>query len=230
MNLTTPPVSTGFPATAAPLQAGWRASVPAAAGFVAGLSRARTAAELAPAAAETAAASHRPRERSPLDIESLPTRNGAVDMAALPQRLAGELKRFAADSNSQLRELGVAIPPAVKLMAGMNGAVLVDGEHPDKARLEQLFADNEDLRERFMQISNASSDIRAYQLSLQTQRGYARLMQQGALDQVSWLVERTGNDIRQLTSRVTLDGQGGSVSVSGGGATLDPTGVDLRLA
>ncbi|MCW3481019.1 hypothetical protein OL229_15835 [Neisseriaceae bacterium JH1-16] len=229
MSLFAPTVSTSSPSTATALQTGWRASVPAAAGFVAGLSRAKTAAELAPTAAE-AAATPRRQARSPLDIESLPTRNGAIDMTALPQRLASELKRFAADSNSQLRELGVAIPPAVKLMAGMNGAVLVDGDHPDKARIEQLFADNEQLRNRFIQISNVSNDIRAYQLSQQSQRDYTRLMQKGALDQVSWLVERTSGDIRQLASRVTLDGQGGSVSVSGGGTTLDPTGVDLRLA
>lgn len=69
----------------------------------------------------------------------------------LPQETAD----FAADLSKSFRSAGVTVPPDPVLTMGYAGKVAVANDHPDKARIEQMFEDEPEMRNRFAELSAA---------------------------------------------------------------------------
>ena len=68
---------------------------------------------------------------------------------------------FSAQVGRIFREESIADQPPATLMAGGNGQVRVVGDHPDRERIEELFAQDSWLRSRFVSLSALGSQIRA---------------------------------------------------------------------
>lgn len=70
---------------------------------------------------------------------------------------------FAADVGKMFRAAGISVPPEVMLTSDYAGQVVVANNHPDKARIEAMFKDNPEMRDRYAEISAASSLQRAFE-------------------------------------------------------------------
>lgn len=60
---------------------------------------------------------------------------------------------FAADVGKLFRQNGISVPPEAVFGNDLAGRITVMNEHPDKARIESLFADDFELRNRYMQLA-----------------------------------------------------------------------------
>ncbi|HTJ97207.1 MAG TPA: hypothetical protein VL381_07040 [Rhodocyclaceae bacterium] len=72
-----------------------------------------------------------------------------------------ETASFADSVGRMFRDAGISIPPEPILGSDAAGAVRVSNEHPDKEKIERLFADNPNLQQSFARISSWSSLQRA---------------------------------------------------------------------
>lgn len=75
--------------------------------------------------------------------------------------LKGGLERSTAklqdDVNALFLENGISLSPPVELTTDGEGSVRVKGDHPEKAKIEQLFADNPELSNDFRGVSGLSA-------------------------------------------------------------------------
>ncbi|ENO85356.1 hypothetical protein [Thauera linaloolentis] len=69
----------------------------------------------------------------------------------LPQATAD----FAADLTRRFRDAGIRVPPDPVLGSDLAGQVRVANSHPDQARIEAMFENDFDLRNRFAELSGA---------------------------------------------------------------------------
>lgn len=89
-----------------------------------------------------------PRELPPLRL---------IQGKDLPQARAD----FAGDLGKLLRSAGISVPPDPVLTMDYVGKVVVANNHSDKARIEQVFEDEPEMRNRFAELSAAHSLQRA---------------------------------------------------------------------
>lgn len=68
---------------------------------------------------------------------------------------------FAAEVGKLFRQHGISVPPEVVLGNDAQGRITVMNDHPDKARIETLFADDFDLHNHYMQLASAHQLQRA---------------------------------------------------------------------
>lgn len=68
---------------------------------------------------------------------------------------------FAADMGKLFRQHGISVPPEAVLGNDAMGRITVMNDHPDKARIESLFANDFDLHNRYMQLASAHQLQRA---------------------------------------------------------------------
>jgi hypothetical protein len=68
---------------------------------------------------------------------------------------------------------GIDTSQEAVLQSDMNGKVIVAGNHPDKARIEELFANDPGLTNRFHEVDALASVIRAGREASQFQKEYA---------------------------------------------------------
>lgn len=92
-----------------------------------------------------------------------------------PEALAKETASLAGDVGKKFRGLGVQTPPDPVLGTDYSGQVRVSNNHPDKEKIERLFTDNPELRDRFAKISANASVLRAAEHYGQFAQDYARL-------------------------------------------------------
>mgnify|MGYP000863006740 CR=1 FL=1 len=78
------------------------------------------------------------------------------------------------DLDSLFERTGIDNTDEICLTVGYDGSVLVNGEHPDKAAIEKLFADDPGLSNRFREVSGLAEIIRAGQEGVEFQKAYAQ--------------------------------------------------------
>ena len=71
----------------------------------------------------------------------------------LAQMLHMKLDKFHGEFLDQLKTAGINADMPVDLKKGADGELLVAGDHPDKARINQILAGNDDLTKKFDEIS-----------------------------------------------------------------------------
>jgi hypothetical protein len=76
-----------------------------------------------------------------------------------------KLAAFQDKLGNLFRDEHIATEPAPKLQINKEGKVEVVGEHPDKARIEALFAERPDLRQQFASLSSDAVILQAYDSS-----------------------------------------------------------------
>lgn len=87
-------------------------------------------------------------EMDMIGIESLKQR---AEM--LSQMLQMKLDKFQGDFLDQVKAAGIDASQPIDLKKGADGNLLVAGEHPDKAKINELLAGNDELTKKFEEIS-----------------------------------------------------------------------------
>lgn len=144
------------------------------------------------ARSETSAPPHTPATLPPLRL---------LQGAELPQATA----EFAADLSKLFRSAGISVPPDPVLSMDRSGKVVVANAHPDKARIEQLFDDEPEMRNRFAELSSAHQLQRSVENYDDFVAAYERLQgnpaAQGAL-----VRERIAHNSAQFFMNIGADG------------------------
>ncbi|MCE5269976.1 hypothetical protein LLH00_01675 [bacterium] len=91
-----------------------------------------------------------------------------------PEALKEKSTALKEDLDELFQRAGIDTSTEISLTTGYDGSVLVSGEHPDKAKIEKLFADNPELANRFREVSGMASMIRACQEGIAFQKAYAQ--------------------------------------------------------
>lgn len=152
------------------------------------------------AATQAAAASNMPQELPPLEC---PT----------PASVAAAKEKFAANAAEKFRQAGIQVPPEPVLTPDRMGYVSVANDHPDKARIEQLFHEDTELRDQFAEVASGEELLHAVQGYEEYAARYAAL--QGNPSAQAALVEARIAYNNQ-SFYITLKGDGGTETFFGG--------------
>ncbi|HEU6438492.1 MAG TPA: hypothetical protein VE028_13665 [Nitratidesulfovibrio sp.] len=98
-----------------------------------------------------------PKLRSTL--EDISERGGNV-LETLEQNVADLQEGFLDTLSDQLASAGVSLDEKLTLSMGDEGTLTVQGDHPDKARIEQALADAPELSSAFGEVASQSEIIR----------------------------------------------------------------------
>lgn len=79
-------------------------------------------------------------------------KNGRITVADMERQLREEAADFKKEMNHRLRALGIDVSRPFELDFGADGLVVVVGGHPDKERIEKMFAEDFDLRNTMAKI------------------------------------------------------------------------------
>ena len=112
------------------------------------------------------------------------------------QNLAGLRDRL----RQQFAEHGIDTSSEIRLQTASDGSVFVAGDHPQKAEIEQLFVDQPQLRDRFVQVDAQASFMRAVEESMAFQRAY-RDNPEAAVQQFAHLFDGSPNPVFSLLIR-----------------------------
>ncbi len=106
-------------------------------------------------------------------FEGIETSDGISldELGGLLRKKSAALKE---DLDSLFERAGIDGADEICLTVGYDGSVLVKGEHPDKANIEKLFADDPELSNRFREVSGLAEIIRAGQEGVEFQKAYAQ--------------------------------------------------------
>lgn len=102
----------------------------------------------------------------------------SVPPLELPTResFAAATATFTASTREAFREAGIRVPPEAVLTPDSEGYVSVANNHPDKAKIEQLFHTNKNLRDQFAKVSSGASLLRSAQTYGDYANSYAKLV------------------------------------------------------
>lgn len=152
------------------------------------------------AATQTAAANDLPRELPPLEF---PTR----------ESVAAAKEEFAAGAAEKFRQAGIRVPPEPVLTPDGMGYVSVANDHPDKARIEQLFHEDAQLRDQFAKVASGENLLHAAQGYEEYAARYAAL-QGNPTAQAALVDARIAYNSQNFY--ITLKGDGGTETFFGG--------------
>jgi len=85
----------------------------------------------------------------------------SVSLADLEAGLERKQERLESDIATKFLENGISLSPEVELTTDGAGRVRVQGDHPQKQRIEALFEDNPELANDFRAVSGLSSLVEA---------------------------------------------------------------------
>lgn len=132
------------------------------------------------------------------ELSTKPLGELKFDLGNLEQKIGGLQARLV----KLFAEHGIDDAAGVSLRTGSDGRVNVVGDHPQKTEIEQLFADDPQLRNSFVEVQAQSEFKRAAEEAIAFQEAYRKNPQQ-ALEEFKYLFqERT--DVFTLQVR---DGQ-----------------------
>jgi len=100
--------------------------------------------------------------------------NGNVTMESLRKAVEEETEALRSDVARMLARAGVRDEPPVELAMDYEGKVRVKGDHPDKDKVEALFEENPDMRDRFAALSAGSGMLEAMEEHMEFARAYAQ--------------------------------------------------------
>jgi Mg2+ and Co2+ transporter CorA len=83
-------------------------------------------------------------------------------------------KEYKAELKRELKAQGVDMDTEFKLSTGSDGSVYVVGDHPDKAKIEQYFKDNPEMRDRFVEIEVHTKLKKAIELHMEFVKEYEK--------------------------------------------------------
>lgn len=111
---------------------------------------------------------------------------GAISLEDLTDGLARKRQALEDGINTMFLENDIATDPPVNLTTDGAGRVRVQGEHPQKAEIEELFKDNPELSDAFRNVSGLSSLVAACKeytefAAMYAQDPYAAVAQYGHL-------------------------------------------------
>lgn len=110
------------------------------------------------------------------------------------QKLAGLESRL----QVEFAKAGIETSPPFQLQTDTEGKVRVAGDHPQKSQIEQLFADNQDLRDDFAEVNAKADFLRAADEAMAFQRAYAE-DPEGAVKRFSYLFDNDRKPTFQLS-------------------------------
>lgn len=141
-----------------------------------------------------------PKLRSTL--EDISERGGNV-LETLEQNVADLQEGFLDTLSDRLASAGVSLDEKLTLSMGDEGALTVQGDHPDKARIEQALADAPELSSAFGEVASQSEiirDIRNLRRVVTARVGAA------AYDAVDAATSENGSGSTTTAYRVSLKG------------------------
>jgi hypothetical protein len=102
------------------------------------------------------------------------------------ESLQKKMVDFSSIIGKKFQEAGINVTPEPVLISDSEGHIRVAGSHPDKSKIEQLFADNPELQQQFVKISSDSTLLRGAEHYSSFVKDYERL--QGNTSALSALV------------------------------------------
>jgi len=151
-------------------------------------------------AAQTTAANNLPQELPPLEFPS------AASVAAAKEK-------FAASAAEKFRQAGIQVPPEPVLTPDRMGYVSVANDHPDKAKIEQLFHEDTQLRDQFAEVASGEALLHAAQGYEEYAARYGALQGNPAA-QAALVDARIAYNNQSFY--ITLKGDGGTETFFGG--------------
>ena len=112
-----------------------------------------------------------------------------VRLGELESGLEGLRQGFESDVGAMFLENGIPSKPPVELTSDSSGAVLVNGSHPYKERIEKLFAEDPQLSNEFRKISSLTSITEAIKEYSEFARRYEE-DPNAAIEEYAYLFEK----------------------------------------
>ena len=92
----------------------------------------------------------------------------------IQKELDEDLVSFKASINKMFEQLGIDSSISVELQVDQQGYVQVTNNHPDKDKINQMFKDNEDLRNTYVKIQSFTDVLESGHKSAEFQEAYAK--------------------------------------------------------
>ena len=86
--------------------------------------------------------------------------NGEIDREKAQSNLNEQLPQFARRLHDRLKSAGISISHPFTLRNDGFGSLVVDGDHPDRAAIEEIFSRDRELAEEFQAIAAAATEWR----------------------------------------------------------------------
>jgi hypothetical protein len=86
------------------------------------------------------------------------TATNAAQLEAIRSQPLKELEAYVERLRERLLVAGIDLSTEIPLKVGLGGDIQVDGAHPDRAAIEDLFANDSQLSATFRMLSNALTD------------------------------------------------------------------------
>ncbi|HEY9899861.1 MAG TPA: hypothetical protein V6D00_11815 [Pantanalinema sp.] len=100
--------------------------------------------------------------------------NGVITGDAIRRELREEQAVFQRQFAAALSKAGVDTAHPIDLQIDSQGMIVVAGTHPDKAKIEALFANDQAMAERFKKIGSFSRLLKAGEEAVEFQAAYRR--------------------------------------------------------
>lgn len=123
----------------------------------------------------------------------------------IQKELDEDLVSFKATINKMFKQLGINNSTPVELQVDQQGYVRVTNNHPDQEKIEQMFKDNEDLRNTYVKIQSFTEVLESGYEAIAFQNAYAK-NPQAAVAQYSYLFNEDKHSPRFYTSLTNSNG------------------------
>ncbi|MEN6349673.1 MAG: hypothetical protein ABFD08_09810 [Syntrophomonas sp.] len=123
----------------------------------------------------------------------------------IQKELDEDLVSFKATINKMFKQLGIDTSTPVELQVDQQGYVRVTNNHPDKEKIEQMFKDNENLRNTYVKIQSFTEVLESGCEAIAFQKAYAK-NSQAAVAQYSYLFNEDKHSPRFYTSLTNSNG------------------------
>ncbi|HEX3012380.1 MAG TPA: hypothetical protein VHQ70_10200 [Syntrophomonadaceae bacterium] len=123
----------------------------------------------------------------------------------IQKELDEDLANFKATINKIFKQLGIDSSIPVELQVDQQGYVRVTNNHPDKEKVEQMFKENEDLRNTYVKIQSFTDLLESGRETIAFQKAYAK-NPQAAVAQYSYLFNEDKHSPRLYTSLTNSNG------------------------
>ena len=101
-----------------------------------------------------------------------PRADGSIHIEDIQEAHEKNLASFQYQATELMRQEGIDTSASVDLICDREGKVRVADNHPDKEKIEAIFASNEELSNQFRGISATGSFLQAVERSMEFQKAY----------------------------------------------------------